>query len=114
VVNAAHAIADVVQGTERRGRIDLRTRVDGADAVIEIEDDGCGIPDALRERIFEPFFTTKEVGRGTGQGLAISWAIIVERHHGHLNVDSAPGRGSRFTIRIPLAQPESAALSRVA
>jgi len=114
VVNAAHAIADVVQGTERRGRIDLRTRVDGADAVIEIEDDGCGIPDALRERIFEPFFTTKEVGRGTGQGLAISWAIIVERHHGHLSVDSAPGRGSRFTIRIPLAQPESAALARVA
>ncbi|HSW14769.1 MAG TPA: ATP-binding protein [Solimonas sp.] len=114
VVNAAHAIADVAPGSERRGCISVRTRTEEGDAVIEIEDDGCGIPETLRERIFEPFFTTKEVGRGTGQGLAITWAIVVERHHGRIEVESAPGRGSRFTIRIPLVQPEGATLARVA
>lgn len=102
VVNAAQAIGDAVRGSERRGRIDVRTRVDGDSAVIEVADDGPGIADDIREHIFEPFFTTKDVGKGSGQGLAIARAVIVEQHRGTLSVDSAPGGGARFTIRLPL------------
>ena len=70
--------------------------------VVAIEDDGGGIPDAIAHRIFEPFFTTKEVGRGTGQGLAIARSIIVDRHHGSLTFHSLPGQGTTFRIELPL------------
>jgi len=114
IVNAAHAIADAVRGSERRGLITLRTRLEGEQVVIEVQDDGCGIPAALRERIFEPFFTTKEVGSGTGQGLAIARAVVVDKHGGRLTVSSEPGRGSTFSIRIPLGAADATALADAA
>jgi len=101
IVNAAHAIGDVVKGTERRGRITVRTRVEGTQAVISIADTGGGIPEAIRERIFDPFFTTKEVGKGTGQGLAISRSVIVDKHQGTLTFETEMGQGTTFFIRIP-------------
>ncbi len=68
---------------------------------IDIQDNGCGISEAIRERIFDPFFTTKPVGQGTGLGLSISYGII-EEHNGRIEVQSAPGTGARFTIHLPI------------
>ncbi len=105
VVNAAHAIEDAVRGSDRRGVISVRTAVDGDAVAIAIADTGNGIPEQIRHRIFDPFFTTKEVGRGTGQGLAIAHTIVVERHRGSIEVDSRTGEGTTFTIRLPLNPP---------
>ncbi|MFO0751596.1 MAG: ATP-binding protein, partial [Myxococcota bacterium] len=103
VVNAAHAIADVVRDTQEKGTITVRARRDGEDVVIEIADTGTGIPEAIRGRIFDPFFTTKEVGRGSGQGLAIAWSVIKDKHGGDLAYDSTVGKGTTFRIRLPIA-----------
>jgi PAS domain S-box-containing protein len=100
IVNAAHAIGD---GDDERGTISVRTTHDDHEVAITIQDTGVGIPPDIRDRIFDPFFTTKDVGKGTGQGLAISRSIVVDQHHGSLSVDSEPGHGSTFTIRLPLA-----------
>ncbi len=102
IVNAAHAIADNhTDGT--LGRIEITTiAIDGA-IRITVEDDGGGVPDHIKERIFDPFFTTKAVGRGTGQGLAISHDIIVNRHNGSLDIEDGPA-GARFIITIPIEQ----------
>jgi signal transduction histidine kinase len=103
IVNAAHAIADVVAGTPARGRITVRTALEGDDTVVvTIADTGGGIPEAIRDRVFDPFFTTKEVGRGTGQGLAIARAIVVDRHRGELTLESEVGRGTTCYLRLPL------------
>jgi two-component system NtrC family sensor kinase len=102
VVNAAHAITDVVAGTEQRGRIRVRTWREEDEAVITIEDTGAGIPDEIRDRIFDPFFTTKEVGRGTGQGLAIARSVIVDKHGGTIDFESEVGCGTTFLIRLPV------------
>jgi len=103
IVNAAHAIGDVVGDGAARGAITIRTRAleDGVEIVVT--DTGAGIPEHVREKIFDPFFTTKEVGKGTGQGLAIARSVVVEKHGGAIAVDSEPGRGTTFTIRLPLA-----------
>jgi two-component system NtrC family sensor kinase len=107
IVNAAQAIEEgrgqqAADGDELRpGKIRISTAVDHGHAVLRISDNGPGIPKALQERIYEPFFTTKEVGRGTGQGLALARATI-NRHCGSLECDSAPGHGATFTIRLPL------------
>jgi signal transduction histidine kinase len=69
---------------------------------LEIEDNGPGMPEAVRKRVFEPFFTTKGVGEGTGLGLSVSYFIITEDHGGTLTVESSPGNGARFIIRLPL------------
>jgi len=106
IVNAAHAIEDKHAG---RGTLGVRARVEGDHAVIAVSDTGGGIPEANRERIFDAFFTTKEVGRGTGQGLAISRSIVVDRHGGTLTFDSTLGVGTTFYIRIPLAGPPAPA-----
>jgi two-component system NtrC family sensor kinase len=111
IVNAAHAIEDKRDG---RGRLGIQTSIDGDDAVIAISDTGAGIPEANRERIFDAFFTTKEVGRGTGQGLAISRSIIVDRHGGTLTFDSTVGVGTTFYVRIPLAGPRPQSQSAAA
>jgi two-component system, NtrC family, sensor kinase len=108
VVNAAHAIADANKGADKRGRITVRTRCDGEHVEIDVVDDGCGIPEAVRHRIFDPFFTTKEVGRGTGQGLAITRSAV-ERHQGKLLVTSEVGKGTTFTVRLPAQLNEAAA-----
>jgi signal transduction histidine kinase len=102
IINAAHAIADVVQGTNTRGCIRVRTVRDGGDVVITVADTGGGIPEAIRNRVFDPFFTTKDVGRGSGQGLAIAHSVIVGKHHGRLGFETEPGRGTTFSIRIPI------------
>jgi PAS domain S-box-containing protein len=103
IVNAAHAIADVVgDGSADKGRIRVTTRRQESSAEITIEDTGAGIPEEIRHRIFDPFFTTKAVGKGTGQGLAIAHNVIVEKHRGSISVASEPGAGTCFTIRLPL------------
>jgi signal transduction histidine kinase len=101
LVNAGHAIADVVGTSGVRGRITVTTRRDGAHVIIAIADTGTGIPEDIRSRIFDPFFTTKEVGRGTGQGLAMVHSIV-EKHAGSLNVHSVVGQGTTFEIRLPI------------
>ncbi|HLV66901.1 MAG TPA: ATP-binding protein [Polyangiaceae bacterium] len=105
IVNAAHAIGDVVAGTTQKGRISIKTRQEGPNALITIEDTGAGIPDGIRDRIFEPFFTTKPVGKGTGQGLAIARSVVVEKHGGSLSLQSEPGHGTTFLIRLPIDGP---------
>ena len=101
IVNAAHAIGQAKGDGEPLGTITIRTvAIDGI-AVISIVDTGCGIPEELRSRVFDPFFTTKEVGRGTGQGLALARRII-ERHHGSITLESEVGRGSTFTVKVPI------------
>jgi signal transduction histidine kinase len=108
VVNAAHAIADVVgDGGKGKGRIRVRTRADNDWAVVEISDTGSGMPAHIQQRIFDPFFTTKEVGKGTGQGLAIAHNVIVDKHGGTIKVSSAPGAGTTFTIRLPIGGSKS-------
>jgi two-component system NtrC family sensor kinase len=94
LVNAAHAIG-------QKGTVTVATRRDGSWAKIVVADTGKGIPSENMKRIFEPFFTTKEVGKGTGLGLAISLDII-KKHGGDIMVESEPGKGSTFTVRLPL------------
>ena len=89
----------------------MHTRVDGSMALIAIADTGAGIPEGIRNRIFDPFFTTKEVGRGTGQGLAIARSVVVDRHKGTLTYKSDVGKGTTFYVRLPL---ESADLPKAA
>jgi signal transduction histidine kinase len=97
--NAASAMA----GT---GTLTVRTVLDHEQVLVEFGDTGPGVPDDIRDRIFEPFFTTKPVGEGTGLGLDISWRIVVNKHHGDLQVESVPG-DTRFRVRLPLNDPES-------
>jgi signal transduction histidine kinase len=89
---------DAIQG---HGQVLVRSRLDGKDIVVEIEDHGPGIPAELVSRIFDPFFTTKEPGQGTGLGLDIVRRIVVERHHGDISVESEPG-ATRFIVRLPV------------
>jgi signal transduction histidine kinase len=103
IVNAAHAVeAKLGSGSDQKGRITIRTRQDGDWVRIDVEDTGTGIPEAVRGMVFSPFFTTKRVGKGTGQGLAIARAIVVQRHGGTITFDTECGRGTVFTIRIPV------------
>jgi signal transduction histidine kinase len=104
IVNAAHAVADG-KGEGDKGGITVSTRRDGDWAEIRVKDTGTGIPEAARGRIFEPFFTTKPVGKGTGQGLAIAHAVVVERHKGSITFESELGAGTTFIIRIPIQGP---------
>jgi signal transduction histidine kinase len=108
IVNAAHAIGDVV-GTDgkTKGEIKISTRSVDDYVEIAVADTGCGIPQAIREKIYDPFFTTKKVGKGTGQGLAIVHRIVVRRHGGTVQCDSTVGKGTCFTIRLPVAGPSA-------
>jgi signal transduction histidine kinase len=105
VVNAAHAIRAADRPT--LGTITVRTRTEGQWAVIDVQDDGTGIPPEVAERVFEPFFTTKGVGVGTGQGLTLSYGLVTERHGGTLTFDTTPGRGTTFRVRLPLTSRET-------
>jgi signal transduction histidine kinase len=108
VINASHAIADVVgDGSKGKGTITISTRHCGEWAEIRIRDTGGGIPDKVKDRIFEPFFTTKQVGKGTGQGLAIARSVIVDKHGGTIAFETEAGKGTTFVIRLPMA-PASA------
>jgi signal transduction histidine kinase len=104
LVNAAHAIADK-QGkgkNEPKGIITIATRLIDNRVEIRVQDTGSGIPEEILKKIFDPFFTTKEVGKGTGQGLAIARDVISNKHDGTLEVESVPGEGATFIIRLPL------------
>lgn len=102
VVNAAHAIEDVNKESGQMGKITVRSFREVNNVIITVSDTGCGIPKVARERIFDPFFTTKQVGRGSGQGLAISRTIINNKHGGELSFESLEGKGTTFMIRIPI------------
>jgi PAS domain S-box-containing protein len=108
LVNAADAIADVVgDGSHGKGKIVVNTRLDGAWVEILVKDDGIGMPDEIQDLVFDPFFTTKNVGKGSGQGLSITYNIIVERHGGAIYFKSEYGKGTTFTIRLPIIQTEA-------
>jgi signal transduction histidine kinase len=101
IVNAAHAIHD--SGKDAiSGNISISTEVVNNFVAIVIADNGCGIPEAHLDKIYDPFFTTKEVGRGTGQGLAIARSIVVEKHGGDIRVNSNVGSGTQFTLWLPI------------
>ncbi|WP_157987319.1 sensor histidine kinase, partial [Dickeya fangzhongdai] len=103
VVNAAHAIADTIQqGIKEKGRIIISAARDGEHMEIRVKDDGGGIPAAIRDRIFDPFFTTKAVGKGTGQGLAIVYSTVVDKHDGLIRCESEEGVGTTFILKLPL------------
>ncbi|HBE94326.1 MAG TPA: hypothetical protein DDW80_02590 [Desulfovibrio sp.] len=110
LVNAAHAISDV-PGEGVRGRITISTSQQGAFVEIRVSDTGTGIPRENLERIFDPFFTTKPVGKGTGQGLTIAHDIVVNKHGGSIDVESQVGRGTTFTVRLPLETAEQGGLA---
>jgi len=103
LVNAADAIGDTLQaGAVSRGTITLRTRRLPRAVEVQVQDTGTGISESIRFKVFDPFFTTKGVGTGSGQGLAIAYAIIVGKHGGEIGVDSELGKGTTFWIRLPL------------
>jgi signal transduction histidine kinase len=104
LVNAAHAIGDVVGTTGRKGKIRITTALDPnhEQVLVSVADTGTGIPVAAREHVFDPFFTTKEVGKGTGQGLALARTVIVDKHHGSITFATELGKGTTFTIALPL------------
>jgi PAS domain S-box-containing protein len=102
LVNASHAIQDVVKGTGQKGTIRVKTSQEGQEVVVAVSDTGTGIPPSIREKIFDPFFTTKEVGRGTGQGLALARGVVVDRHTGSLTFETEPGKGTTFFVRLPI------------
>jgi signal transduction histidine kinase len=104
-------VDNALDAMDGKGTLTIRTRAgraeDGADGsavVVEIEDDGPGIPDEVRTRIFEPFFTTKPQGQGTGLGLDTAWRVVSQEQHGTLTVDSEPGR-TVFTVTLPADGP---------
>ncbi len=105
LINAAHAIASALgAGSAAKGTITITTRCEGDWAEVQIHDTGAGVPENIRARIFEPFFTTKEVGKGTGQGLALAHVVIVKKHDGQIWFESEIGKGTTFFLRLPLGR----------
>jgi PAS domain S-box-containing protein len=103
IINAAHAIDDVVKAhSGTKGLITIQTRRAGDYVQVCVTDTGTGIPEAARPKIFEPFFTTKAVGKGTGQGLAMVYGTVVNRHGGTVSFETEVGRGTTFIIRLPI------------
>jgi signal transduction histidine kinase len=103
IINARDAISDCLEKDPgQKGKISISTKVNGSRAEIRISDTGGGIPQSVQDKIFDPFFTTKEVGKGSGQGLAISRAVIVDKHKGELDFETQEGKGTTFIIRLPL------------
>jgi PAS domain S-box-containing protein len=102
IVNAAHAISDAIgKEVEQKGTITIGTRVEGEWVEVRITDTGTGIPEPARDKIFDPFFTSKEVGKGTGQGLAMAHDVIVKKHGGRLTFETEVGTGTTFIIQLP-------------
>jgi two-component system, NtrC family, sensor kinase len=112
IVNAAHAIGEsTAGGSLGKGKITIAGRRLREHVEIRISDTGAGIPEGARAKVFEPFFTTKEVGKGTGQGLAIAYSVIVDKHQGTIAFETELDRGTTFVICLPLVdgadRPES-------
>ncbi|HVF25865.1 MAG TPA: ATP-binding protein, partial [Anaerolineales bacterium] len=95
-------IDNAVDAMNGKGEISLRTYAEDDHVVVEITDNGPGIPEEIQARIYEPFFTTKPPGKGTGLGLHISHDIVVNRHHGQLLVESKAG-GTKFKVILPVS-----------
>ncbi|MDJ0838682.1 MAG: AAA family ATPase [Acidobacteriota bacterium] len=108
IVNACDAVDERYgkQGGLREGRVSIETSMEDGRAMIRVSDNGCGMPREVREKIFEPFFTTKDVGSGTGLGLSTSYGIV-QKHGGSIEVDSHRGKGSTFTITLPVDHAQS-------
>ncbi len=105
ILNAGHAISEKLgPNAQEKGIIKIVTRTSDNWVEIRISDSGTGIPDDIKGRVFDPFFTTKEVGKGTGQGLAIAHSFIVERHNGKIDIETSKGEGSSFIVKLPLDQ----------
>ena len=103
VVNAAHAIAAVKkEHSAEKGIITIRTHLDGDRLELRVSDTGTGIPQAAQPHVFVPFFTTKEVGKGTGQGLAIAHDVVVSQHGGEITFETEQNKGTTFFVRLPL------------
>lgn len=108
-----NSVLSMAEGDQtEKPRITLRTFTTADMAVIEVEDNGPGIAKDIQNNIFDPFFTTRDVGTGTGLGLSVSHAIIVDKHSGNIRVESEPGQGAKFIIEIPLA-PEDTVINSV-
>ncbi|MFN0040619.1 MAG: ATP-binding protein [Burkholderiales bacterium] len=105
ITNAAQAMENM------QGTITLKTRTEGEGVAVDVLDNGKGIPPEVLPKIFDPFFSTKEIGKGTGLGLSISYKII-QQHGGRIDVKSQPGKGTRFTVRLPLKPPADAKLDK--
>jgi signal transduction histidine kinase len=99
-------IDNAIDAVDGEGRITLRTARENGRVLVEVSDDGPGIPEDVRARIFEPFYTTKDVGKGTGLGLDISYRVVVEDHKGDIRVLSEPG-DTRFQVRLPILPEDS-------
>ena len=100
IVNAAHAIQG--SGKDEKGVIRIATGRNERHAEIRISDNGTGIPEEVQASVFNPFFTTKDVGKGTGQGLAICQDVVVSKHHGEIFFETEEGVGTTFVVRLPL------------
>lgn len=101
-------LVNAVQAIDQTGTITVRTGADATQAWIEVEDTGCGMTEEQKRHIFEPFFTTKPPGQGTGLGLAIAWRVM-ERHHGHFDIDSTVYQGTRIRINLPIGKRQTPA-----
>jgi signal transduction histidine kinase len=102
IVNAAHAIADKLgKDSSEQGKIKIQTRDSPEWVEIRVQDTGSGIPANAQPRVFDPFFTTKEIGKGTGQGLAIARSVVVDKQGGTIHFETDEGEGTTFVIRLP-------------
>jgi PAS domain S-box-containing protein len=101
--NAEHALTDTDDAPGTRGHIQIRTHHDERDVIIDVEDDGPGIPDNVRAHIWDPFWTTKDEGKGTGLGLAVVHGIVAD-HGGTITLENTPGSGACFVVRLPIAR----------
>ena len=102
MVNAAHAIEG--SGKDYPGTITVETWAGDGFVEVTVSDSGTGVPEDIKSRIFDPLFTTKDVGKGTGQGLAICYDVVVTKHGGQITVGGVPGEGAVFTVRLPLSK----------
>jgi ammonium transporter len=102
IINASHAISSAQKKPREIGIITIATRLIEDQTEIRVTDTGCGIPESIKDKVFTPFFTTKEVGKGTGQGLAIAYSIIVDKHGGSITIESEEGAGTTFIICLPV------------
>jgi signal transduction histidine kinase len=98
---------EIIKGTKPYGNME-----EGKYAAIKVIDTGTGMDGETRKRVFEPFFTTKEVGKGTGMGLPMAYGVV-KNHNGFIEVDSALGKGSAFTIYLPATEKKAEVISKV-
>jgi PAS domain S-box-containing protein len=113
LINAAHAVGEVVDEGQAKGQIHISTRLHGACVEVRVADTGPGIAVEHGHKVFEPFFTTKEVGKGTGQGLALARSIVENDHRGTLSFESQPGKGTTFIVRLPLCDTSPPPMARM-